>query len=214
MSTQTTHYGLKKPEYSDTADIKDINDNMDDVDAALHSHNEAFGIVEDGDTATQNIDIGQYVIWKGALYKASAAIASGATLSASNLTAVTGGGMNGLETAMGPERKLLYSNASPWAGSPGTLTVDGLDDYLFVMAEFSDNPGTYWLGIVDYFTVTFFRMEREYNGLRMVENACTYTHIANTNKIQVDNYHRGYTDGTNSNYDGWSEGIIKLWGLR
>ena len=56
--------------------------------------NANVGIVQNGDTATQNISKRQYVIWKGALYIASAAIASGATLSDSNLTAVTGGGLN------------------------------------------------------------------------------------------------------------------------
>ena len=52
------------------------------------------GIVETGNTASQNIASGQYVVWKGALYKASAAISAGGTLSGSNLTAVSGGGLN------------------------------------------------------------------------------------------------------------------------
>lgn len=56
--------------------------------------NTNVGIVQNGNNATQNITKGQYVIWKGALYTASAAIASGTTLSDSNLTAVTGGGLN------------------------------------------------------------------------------------------------------------------------
>lgn len=59
-----------------------------------------IGIVQNTDTATQNISEGQYVIWKGALYTASAAIASGATLSSSNLTAVTGGGLNSVDFRM------------------------------------------------------------------------------------------------------------------
>lgn len=33
--TYTTNLNLKKPEYTDTADIKDINDNMDIIDDAL-----------------------------------------------------------------------------------------------------------------------------------------------------------------------------------
>lgn len=55
-----------------------------------------MGIVEDGNTATHTIAAGQYVIWKGALYTASAAIPSGTTLSTSNLTAVSDGGLNSL----------------------------------------------------------------------------------------------------------------------
>lgn len=58
------------------------------------------GIVEDGNTATHTISRGQYVIWKGVLYTADAAIASGTTLAASggnkNLTAVSNGGLNSL----------------------------------------------------------------------------------------------------------------------
>ena len=50
-----------------------------------------IGIVEDTDTATHTIAKDQYVIWKGDLYKASAAIPSGTTLSLTNLTAVSGG---------------------------------------------------------------------------------------------------------------------------
>ena len=53
-----------------------------------------LGIVEDGDTATHAISEGQYVIWKGDLYIASSAISIGVTLSASNLTACSNGGLN------------------------------------------------------------------------------------------------------------------------
>lgn len=57
-----------------------------------------IGIVQNTDTATQNITEGQYVIWHGALYTASSAITSGTTLSASNLTAVSSGGFNALNS--------------------------------------------------------------------------------------------------------------------
>lgn len=36
MATNTTNYNLIKPEYTDDADIKDINDNMDIIDSALY----------------------------------------------------------------------------------------------------------------------------------------------------------------------------------
>lgn len=35
MATQTTNYGLKKPAYTDTADISVINENMDVIDAKM-----------------------------------------------------------------------------------------------------------------------------------------------------------------------------------
>lgn len=55
-----------------------------------------LGIVEDTDIATHAIAKGQYVIWHGELYTASSAISIGNALSLSNLTAVSGGGLNEL----------------------------------------------------------------------------------------------------------------------
>jgi len=95
MATTTTNYGLKKPEYSDTADIADINGNMDDIDASLGAKDGALALVNSGDTASQNIASGKYVYVRGhstlaeGLYTASSAIASGDTLSGSNLTAAS-----------------------------------------------------------------------------------------------------------------------------
>lgn len=62
--------------------------------------NESIGLVENGDTASRNIAKGQYVIWNGALYTASVAIASGDTLSGSNLTAVSDGGLNSINSKL------------------------------------------------------------------------------------------------------------------
>ena len=53
------------------------------------------------DTASTNISSGQYVFWKGSLYKASANISLGDTLSSSNLSAVSAGGLNDINTALG-----------------------------------------------------------------------------------------------------------------
>ena len=96
MATTTTNLGLTKPDYTDAADIAVINTNMDTVDTAITATKSDLGIVEDGNTATHSITAGQYVIWKGNLYTASSAIATGTTLSTSNLTAVSNGGLNSL----------------------------------------------------------------------------------------------------------------------
>lgn len=48
---------------------------------------------EDTDTATHNINAGEFVIWKGHAYTAASAIAIGDTLSSTNLTAVTSEGI-------------------------------------------------------------------------------------------------------------------------
>ena len=68
------------------------------IDWIVKKLKKCIGIVEDGDTASSAISKGQYVVWKGSLYTADGAISSGTTLSASggskNLTAVTDGGLN------------------------------------------------------------------------------------------------------------------------
>lgn len=40
MATTTTNLGLKKPAYSDSADVKDFNDNMDTIDTAVGTIND------------------------------------------------------------------------------------------------------------------------------------------------------------------------------
>lgn len=86
-----------------------------------------IGIVQNTDTATQSISKGQYVIWHGALYTASSAIASGNTLSNSNLTAVTGGGLNHLNSALSNENSYQsgVNNVYVCKMADGTLIMSG-----------------------------------------------------------------------------------------
>ena len=59
---------------------------------------ESLAYVEDTNTASQNIPDSAYVIWKGNPYKSTTAISIGTTLSGSNLTAISTGGItNDLE---------------------------------------------------------------------------------------------------------------------
>lgn len=62
MATTTQYYDLIKPEYSDDADIDDINDNMDTIDGALHDLAEAddnlrelIGVIPEGSTVSDEI---------------------------------------------------------------------------------------------------------------------------------------------------------------
>lgn len=75
--------------------LEDVNNKVDESDLA---------IVENDDAAFHNIAAGQYVMWKGEMYKATAAIASGATLSATgtgaNLAAVNNGVANELNAGI------------------------------------------------------------------------------------------------------------------
>ena len=86
-----TIYGDTIPIESGSADsIKDVTDDL----------KSDIAIVEDTNNATHNISIGQYVVWKGSLYKATANISSGDGLSGTNLSAISNGGLNDLDSAI------------------------------------------------------------------------------------------------------------------
>ena len=115
MASYTTNLDLKKPAQSDKIRIADINGNIDDIDAA-------FGAVGSTSVATQLGDIrggiaivstgdvhaaisaGQFVYvmnhstLSDGLYTANSALAANATLSSSNMTAVSGGVLNALNS--------------------------------------------------------------------------------------------------------------------
>lgn len=109
-----------------------MKDQLDD-DAAGHLQLEIddikadIGIVEDGDTATHTIAAGQYVIWKGSLYKATVAIPATTALSLSNLTAVSGG--LGEEVASLNSQITQKANQEPItnAGCVSPLTISDLN---------------------------------------------------------------------------------------
>lgn len=86
-----------------------------------------LGIVENTNTATHTIAAGQYVIWKGLLYTASSAIPSGTTLSSSNLTAVSSGGLNSLN---GKITTQTVSGENVLANVPSTITITTNRTYL------------------------------------------------------------------------------------
>ena len=102
--------GTSLPLMDGTADVGTANayareDHVHPTDSNLQTEidflKSDIGIVEDTNTATHAISQGQYVVWKGALYTASQAIALGATLSNTNLTAVGDGGLNALQNVSG-----------------------------------------------------------------------------------------------------------------
>lgn len=59
-----------------------------------------FALVEDGDTASQNIAQGKFVIWKGVCCKAASAITAGETLSGTNLPAISDGALNDISASI------------------------------------------------------------------------------------------------------------------
>lgn len=105
----TTNYEYKKPGNTDAVEIGVLNSNMDALDADLDALTGTLAIPQHGDTATQAIPAGRYVCWKGNLYTASEDIEEGDTLSASNLTAVTGGG---LADAIAEKQRLITTRGA------------------------------------------------------------------------------------------------------
>ena len=94
------------------------------INQAAAKQKATVGIVEDGNTATQAISAGQYVIWKGDLYTADSNISSGETLASSggskNLTAVSGGGLNSLNSKIDK----FKGQQDPLAVQAGTITAE------------------------------------------------------------------------------------------
>ena len=96
-------------------------------------HNKAeesvVAIVESGDTAFNNIDVGQYVIWNGDIYKAIAAISSGDTLAATgngaNLSVPAGGAVNDLNSSLSDKIRMFNGIEIQSGTDLNTITTAG-----------------------------------------------------------------------------------------
>ena len=116
------------------AHLDDDEQDIADLKTSLSTMKSDIGIVEDTNTATHTIAAGQYVIWKDALYVATAAIPIGTTLSASNLTAVSSGGFNALmpegETVTGRGTYIKFPDGTMiQRGSAGAYSSGNSKDY-------------------------------------------------------------------------------------
>ena len=132
MASYTSNLNLKKPALTDDALVTDLNDNSDKLDAAISSGSGAIAIVSVGNTHAA-ISSGQYVYVRQhgslseGLYKATTNIAANGTLSGSNLTTVSGGGLNSVYSALSDqianintvisEKKTLYSIMQDTSGN-------------------------------------------------------------------------------------------------
>ena len=75
------------------------------------------GIIENTSVATHTIAAGKYVIWKNDLYKASSAISIGDTLSLSNLTAVSDGIANELNSKINDRERITLVDSGNGNGA-------------------------------------------------------------------------------------------------
>jgi len=110
MATYTTNLNLKKPATSDKIRIADFNNNADLIDAGYGDQDTSMGklggglaIISTGNVHAA-ISAGDYVYVRKhgtlteGLYTADSAISANGTLSSSNVTAVSGGGLNALNS--------------------------------------------------------------------------------------------------------------------
>lgn len=123
MSSQTPNIGLTLPTGSENVSRQIINDNNTKIDTAIGgtAGRELLGYKENGDTASQAIADGSFVVWKGDLYKANGAISQGTAFSSSNLTAVPSGGFNDLQGQVSTLSDSLTNLSTTVSGLP-TLT--------------------------------------------------------------------------------------------
>lgn len=77
-----------------TTDTRTIAQAISDCAVTDYAIKGSVAYVENTDTASQNIPNGSYVIWKNSPYRATTAISIGSTLSGSNLSAISSGGIS------------------------------------------------------------------------------------------------------------------------
>ena len=146
MASYTSNLNLKKPALTDDALVTDLNDNSDKLDAAISAGSGAIAIVSVGNTHAA-ISSGQYVYVRQhgslseGLYKATTNIAANGTLSGSNLTAVSGGGLNSVYSALSDQianyKNYLYTAYSNnWVDSL-SVNLPKQGAYLFASQRYA-----------------------------------------------------------------------------
>ena len=147
MATTTQNLGLIKPAGTDKIRIAQINSNMDTLDtkigpvgstplqtqatnaaASISALQNGMAIICNGNTHAA-IAEGQYAYVRNhsslaeGLYQAASAIAANATLSSSNLVAVSGGGLNSLKAMVADLNTAAVSWASNYTPTRSDLAI-------------------------------------------------------------------------------------------
>jgi hypothetical protein len=96
MATQTTHYNLTKPDLTDPVDVTVLNDNADIIDQKIYEASQSGGStgmietsVEASATSAHAYAAGEHFIYNNTLYRATAAIAIGDTITPGTNCAAT-----------------------------------------------------------------------------------------------------------------------------
>lgn len=169
-----------------------------------------IGIVENGTTAMHNISSGQYVIWKGNLCIATSAISSGDTLSSSNLTEVSNGGLNALNgkiNSIGDDYTLLgtiVASGSGWR----TKDITSLSGYRFIMIALGINGGSGSFS-TEFFPLSYFKT------FTSSTNFCASNFHFGSNDVQFSCYYISDTSiGINTDGMTASVNAAKIYGIK
>lgn len=103
------------------SDLTGLKNTLSQLDTDVGYLKSDIGIVEDTNTAQHTISQGQYVIWKGQLYTATAAIPAGTTLSSNNLKAIDSGGLNDLSVVYSTNIAITNHNTNMYFYRYGRL---------------------------------------------------------------------------------------------
>lgn len=175
-----------------STDPTTIKEKFDANDTNIVKLKNDIAIVENGDLATHNISIGQYVVWKGDLYKAAYAVSIGDALSG-NIQAVSNGTANELAGLINTLRaeSVLIDNIS--------IAHDTPTDY---------NPGEIRYGFILWPSTTV-------NGtglwfVRCGTSSCTIIELKAANNITLD---AGTSGRLRLTYTGSGTGtyVAKFW---
>lgn len=158
MATYTSHYNLTKPAGTEKVNIGIINANMDAIDTAIYNNAQSI-VAEHGGLAISSnnnthaaVASGQYVYvynhssLSEGLYVAKAAISANAALSLSNLTAVSGGGLNHVFSTLNStivnviNPGGLSNNERYLPKNLGTITAANINDFV---SSYGLNTGNY-----------------------------------------------------------------------
>ena len=150
-TTYTDNLNLQQPDFDDDALITVINNDMAIIDQAVNGVQDGLAIVANGNTHVA-ISAGQFVYVRNhttlteGLYVASSNIAANATLSTSNLTADSAGGLNALNSNFENNKWKIYRETSSFNPSTGYTFTRGQADRMLVGFVFGYNGGMFVLG--------------------------------------------------------------------
>lgn len=182
----TPYIDLVKPAGTDKALISVLNANSDKIDSAVGGVQDALAIVCNGNTHGA-ITSGQYVYVRAhdtlqeGLYTANSNIAANATLSSSNLTANSSGGLNALNEQIGKLRGATFD----------AIQASTIDDFF---VNFATTATTYYgsgafVVICDWYTHATYIMNGYINNSNGVVyfTAFTYTISDSNYTVAVQN---------------------------